>query len=705
MKKSVMFIPLISYLLFVYLLVLLGGVSLDTTLFVVWGIMAGVVLEIQSFFANKAVTIGIAVYAVGIVGWFFLFAKENGPSHGLIIMVSFVVLVVLRWLFTKRIVNMAAGYGAMVAMIAGALFGIEFAKLLVAIAIILFLNAISETIACFYGGNASSLVVIYVVVSLFVLVMPTSKEPYGWDFVFKIINAVENTVTEIINEINYHFMEVSEDGVFHYSSTGYSENQMNLSGRLVEQDVEQLVLEGDRTKRNIYIKGNVSNEYMGNGWDTDFGDEVIDYRVDALMTLYVIFDETDELSDLHKFMEIKKQMITLQNIKTKSLFFPVKVLDISVKGLVADGDHVKGEVVNGRGYSYEYCFLDLDYSSEFVKGLLQDSKDVEYEEAAYDSMYSKLYEYYGVEISKIPFEDFVRMAEASEKLAGQYCMDIGDVVSNDVKSLAKKVAANAKNDYERCKMLEKYMYRYTYSKSISVPENANVLDWFLFEGKEGYCAHYSTALAVMLRSEGVPARIAEGFLVDYKDVIDSQSFSVSSNTAHAWVEAYIEGFGWLRLEPTVVNAGNANAVWYAENATEEVEIPEEDLIGQIELEQEQKERQKLSWMLMLKMLGGMAAIVVIILITLLVYRRIAIKRSGNPDVVFAHMLDILGKRYVAKNPSETFAEYIVKLSDCENVEEDLLRQLHEIRAVMEMYWYGNGDVPAECIAVMKAIAR
>ncbi len=705
MKKSVMFMPLISYLLCGLLLALMCGLAIDTALFVVWGVMAGVILEIQAFFSNKAVTVGITIYAVCIVGWFLFFAKENGTVHALLIVVSFAALLALRWLFTKRVVNMVAGYGVMIVMFFGSVFEIDFSKILVAFAIVLFLNAVSETIACFYGGNVRSLIVIYVIVSAVVFVMPTSKEPYGWDFVFRIIAAVEDTVTGIINEINYQLMDVSVDGVFHYSSTGYSDNPMNLASGLVEQDVEQLVLEGNRTKRNMYIKGNVSNKYLGNSWSTDFSEMVIDYRVDALMTLYAIFGETEDLGELHKFMEIKKQKVSLQNIKTKSLFYPVKILDISVENIEKEGDYVRSQEVKGRGYSYSYCFLDIDYSSEVVKKLLCDDGDVVYEKEAYDRIYTNLYEFYGVEIEKLPFEEFVEMAENSEKLAQKYCMDVGDEVSDNVKSLAQKVAFEAGNDYERCKMLEKYLYRYTYNKAISVPDNTNVLDWFLFEGKEGYCAHYATSLAVMLRSEGVPARIAEGFLVDYKDVIDSQSYSISSKTAHVWVEAYMDGFGWIRLEPTVVNAGNANAVWFAQNVTEEVDIPEEDLTEQIKLEQEQKEKQKMSWMLMLKMLGGMAFVVVVILIGLLIYRRIAIRKSENPDVVFSHMIDVLGKRYVEKIEAETFAEYIVKLSGCENVEEELINQLRVIQKVMETYWYGGGTVTTECIANMKNIAK
>ena len=700
---DIIFIPLITYLLLGLLLIQLCGLPVSATYFTVWGVMAGIVFTIQKWFSNKAVTVGIIVYALAMVLGFAFYVKEDGMLHGILICVSFAALFLLRFLMQKRIIKIMTGYISLGVMIYYSIIDVEFSRILIGFVIILFLNAVSETIALFYSGNVKSLIVIYVIVAMVSLVMPVSKEPYGWDFVVKFIDTVEKVVERIVTEINYQMADAGIDGIFHFGGTGYSDEDMNLSNSLMEQDVEQLVILGGQTKRNLYLKGNVCNEYVGNTWKNNIDGNVPDYRVDTLMTLYAIFQETEDVALLRRFMEVKEQEVTLRNIKTKSLFYPVKLLDISVDDMEYEGDSLRASKVNGRGYSYTYYFIDIDYANKHMVDILKNSSEIVYEEEAYKRIYTNMKEFYGVELEWIPFEEFCRMAEQSSEMAKEQYMNIGDPVSQDVWNLAEEITVDCKGDYEVCKELEKYLYRYHYNKGVSVPENVNVLDWFLFEGKEGYCVHYATALAVMLRCEEIPTRVAEGFLVDYKDIIDSQTYSISSNKAHAWVEAYIDGFGWIRLEPTVVNGGNANAVWYAEEVAEEIE--EEEIVEKVELsEKKEKEKQRMSWVLMIKLLLGMVVSVGIIMTGLLIYKKISIRRSNNPDVVFLHLISVLEKKYFVKNQSETLHEYFKRVCLEDDMSKEMKNELLNIQSTMEMYWYGNGTISREDIVRMKNVS-
>jgi hypothetical protein len=72
---------------------------------------------------------------------------------------------------------------------------------------------------------------------------------------------------------------------------------------------------------------------------------------------------------------------------------------------------------------------------------------------------------------------------------------------------------------------------------------------FLFVRKEGYCEYFASAMAVMLRSEGIPARVATGFQSGYFNDV-SGLYVVRASDAHAWVEAWIEGLGWTTFDPT-----------------------------------------------------------------------------------------------------------------------------------------------------------
>ena len=71
--------------------------------------------------------------------------------------------------------------------------------------------------------------------------------------------------------------------------------------------------------------------------------------------------------------------------------------------------------------------------------------------------------------------------------------------------------------------------------------------WFLHDSETGYCVHYATAATILLRCLGVPARYVTGY---YTDVYENEWTTVTSDDAHAWVEIYLNGIGWLRDDPT-----------------------------------------------------------------------------------------------------------------------------------------------------------
>lgn len=698
------FIPTITYMLSGLLIIRLCKLSVSVTFFLIWAVMAGLFYAIREYFSNRAVNIGTGIYAVGIIIWFAFFVKENGRVHAVMLLLGFVAVYLLRLMMKRRVIRVTAGILGLAVMVYYVILGEDFSKGIVCLALILFLNSVSEMISLFYGGNAKSLIIIYIAVAVITLFAPVKSEPYGWDFVFKAIDSVEELCDRIVTEINYRMMDSGVDGIFHFKTSGYSDGASNQTLSVWESDIEQLMLYGDYTMRNTYLKGNVSGSYTQNGWRNEENFSVPDYRIDTLMTLYAIFHETDDIGELRKFMDVNKQQITLRNIKTESLFYPVKLLDISADNMVSDGDNLRCDDVNGRGYTYSYCFVDLDYSSEFISNLLKNSSSITYEEKEYYHIYDVLENIYGVTITPIPFEDFVKMASQYEQNVLSTYVGPDYEVTERTKELSKKIASGYQNEYESCRAIEKYMYQYNYNRTISIPEDANVLDYFLFEGKEGYCVHYATALAVMLHCRNIPARVAEGFLVDYKNRLESHTYSISSNRAHAWVEAYIKGFGWIRLEPTVVNALNANSVWYIEEAdTEDIaqeETEDKDFTEEAS-QDEPQEKQSTPWIMVLKLFGGMVLIVGIILTVLYINHRIAVKKSTNPDIVCGYLISLLERKYTDRKESETLFEYFERLQKLDKVPDEIKDELPFVKKIMEEYWYGNKKVQDVEIERMK----
>lgn len=128
-----------------------------------------------------------------------------------------------------------------------------------------------------------------------------------------------------------------------------------------------------------------------------------------------------------------------------------------------------------------------------------------------------------------------------------------------VSETALEVVGPAATNYEKAIALQDYFRggEFTYSEDSPVEEGydgsgASVLDDFL-EAKAGYCVHFSSAMASMARTLGIPARVAVGFTPgDGVTLPDSDivQYRVTTHNLHAWPELYFSGIGWVRFEPT-----------------------------------------------------------------------------------------------------------------------------------------------------------
>ena len=118
------------------------------------------------------------------------------------------------------------------------------------------------------------------------------------------------------------------------------------------------------------------------------------------------------------------------------------------------------------------------------------------------------------------------------------------------------------NRYDQAAAVRDYLQtHYTYSLSHTrVPRaGEDLTDQFLFQQKTGYCVHFSTAMTVMLRSQGIPARWVKGYLPGTPmegGNASGQMVQVTEADAHAWVEVYLAGAGWVPFDPTPGIAGS-----------------------------------------------------------------------------------------------------------------------------------------------------
>ena len=122
-----------------------------------------------------------------------------------------------------------------------------------------------------------------------------------------------------------------------------------------------------------------------------------------------------------------------------------------------------------------------------------------------------------------------------------------------IQELAKEITAGAQTPYGKAALITRYLREnIVYSQTIpEPPRNKNSLEWVLFDFKQAYCVYYASAEVLMLRSVGVPARMAVGFAQGERD---GNTYVVRRLNSHAWPEVYFPGIGWVEFEPTAGQA-------------------------------------------------------------------------------------------------------------------------------------------------------
>jgi transglutaminase-like putative cysteine protease len=124
-------------------------------------------------------------------------------------------------------------------------------------------------------------------------------------------------------------------------------------------------------------------------------------------------------------------------------------------------------------------------------------------------------------------------------------------MSTQVSDLAATIAAPHTTPYDQADALTNWLRtNIAYNEAAeAAPVDTDPLEYLLFESQEGYCNYYAAALAVMLRSKGIPARMVAGYARGTWQA-ELGIYRVHSSDAHTWVEVFFPGFGWVEFEPT-----------------------------------------------------------------------------------------------------------------------------------------------------------
>ena len=136
-----------------------------------------------------------------------------------------------------------------------------------------------------------------------------------------------------------------------------------------------------------------------------------------------------------------------------------------------------------------------------------------------------------------------------EWITGTY-LQLPDSISERVRALAAQLTDNAATPYGKAVAVQKYLNTIKYNRDAKSPSRlGEETDSFLFIQKEGVCTDYATAMVVMLRSVGIPARLATGYVPGEHNQT-AGTFTVRGKDYHAWPEVYFPDYGWIEFEPT-----------------------------------------------------------------------------------------------------------------------------------------------------------
>ena len=119
-----------------------------------------------------------------------------------------------------------------------------------------------------------------------------------------------------------------------------------------------------------------------------------------------------------------------------------------------------------------------------------------------------------------------------------------------IPALARTITAHSVTPYDKASTIEAYLRtHYGYTLDLSGKPPADPLAYFLFDKRAGHCEYFASAMAVMVRSLGIPARYINGFLPGEFNSVGGD-YVIRASDAHSWVEVYFPGYGWITFDPT-----------------------------------------------------------------------------------------------------------------------------------------------------------
>ncbi|MFD2612671.1 DUF4129 domain-containing transglutaminase family protein [Paenibacillus gansuensis] len=326
------------------------------------------------------------------------------------------------------------------------------------------------------------------------------------------------------------------------AKSGYSRNDEKLGGGFDYSFTPVMTVD---TSRKSYWRGETKSLYTGRGWKRgeEEGAPSQEAGYNQILKPFPGFDdsklETEEVTQVFRMQKPHKPIL-----------FAAKGLEMIVDEQVKDAESVNSGHASASNGNITWVPRE---------------EELRWYDAGYPNSYTV--------VSRIPVidEEALRKVPKTAGPAMQDYLELPPTLPDRVRALAQDIVKDAANPYDQAKAIESYLnltYPYNPKPDVSKAGSYDFVDGFLFEIKEGYCDYYSTAMAVLARSIGLPSRWVKGYTAgeqpldnfDYRGGMPPEAimeqlegpgtYTVRNSDAHSWVEIYFEGYGWIPFEPT-----------------------------------------------------------------------------------------------------------------------------------------------------------
>ncbi len=374
------------------------------------------------------------------------------------------------------------------------------------------------------------------------------------------ITADRTYLESLINMDAFTDMLISKINIFN------NQTESNKFSSLTTNDKILYYAESDeplRLKTQVFTDYN----YSSNQWSFDYNNYYFKSYHDEknpseIIKLIVLCSELDK--NFAKKYNINSTSMDIpdaekNNLKLYSTEYDFDMLPVPTWLINANtSETVKTEfsdagTVRAKGKSFSRnSIYDIEYYSDsfvYDADVCRILTSLSYDDATemYYEMYDILYENDMFDESYIISEAITEAYYASDNL------DYGE--NQKIYDLAMQITEGLESDYEKALAIERYFLRnnYIYDLTYRKTDGENDAETFLFETKRGVCYEYATAMVMLSRACGIPARYAEGYNMSQPDEnsADSSHYIIRVKDAHGFPELYISGIGWMSFEPTV----------------------------------------------------------------------------------------------------------------------------------------------------------